>query len=88
MPKANSRTFICPVCGFPDLTEPPYDQHGCASFDICPCCGTEFGYTDARKSHDQLRDEWLAAGAHWHSRAVQQPPGWNALNQLRAAGLK
>jgi len=52
----------CPVCGFAELTQPPYDSTGCASFEICPSCGTEFGYHDANKSHEELRRRWLAAG--------------------------
>jgi hypothetical protein len=35
---------ICPLCGYPDLKDPPYDLYGAPSFDICPCCGCEFGY--------------------------------------------
>jgi hypothetical protein len=77
----------CPVCGYPKLAESPYDKTGCASFEICPSCGTEFGYHDASKSHDELRRLWLAAGAPWRSRAMAPPTDWSAVNQLRAAGL-
>jgi hypothetical protein len=27
----SNRKFMCPVCGYPDLDEPPYDSFGCAS---------------------------------------------------------
>ena len=37
---------ICPVCGYGELHEPAYDRFGCASFEICPCCGIEFGLED------------------------------------------
>ena len=47
---------ICPVCGYNALHEPAYDRFGCASFEICPCCGIEFGYDDARRSHETLRE--------------------------------
>lgn len=83
----NSQSFTCPVCGYPGLTEPPYDQHGCASFDICPSCGIEFGYDDAKRSHDELRAAWLAAGAPWRSRTTAPPPAWSPARQLEAAGL-
>lgn len=34
----------CPVCEYQGLDEPPYDSEGWGSFEICPQCGTEFGY--------------------------------------------
>jgi hypothetical protein len=79
--------YTCPVCGFPNLAEPPHDDTGCASFETCPACGTEFGYDDATKSHAELRRVWLAAGAPWFSESVAPPRGWSAVEQLRAAGL-
>jgi hypothetical protein len=33
-----------------------------------------------------LRKRWLAAGALWFSQ-VKAPPNWNAMEQLKAAGL-
>jgi len=81
-------TNACPVCGFADLAQLPYDPEGCASFEICPSCGTEFGYDDAKKSYAELRRRWLAAGAPWSSRATAPPPTWDAMEQLRAAGLE
>ena len=78
----------CPVCGFAKLAEPAYDKVGCASFEICPSCGTEFGYHDATKSHADLRKLWLAAGVPWSSQVIASPPNWDAMEQLRAAGLE
>src|ERR1700722_1795355 len=49
----------CPVCGYAKLAEPPYDKTGCASFEICPSCGIEFGYHDASKSHADQPDPCL-----------------------------
>lgn len=37
--------YTCPVCDYDKLDEPPYDETGFGSFDICPQCGTEFGYS-------------------------------------------
>jgi hypothetical protein len=81
-------TCTCPVCGFPELSEPPYDAQGCASFEICPSCGTEFGYDDATRSHAELRAAWLAVGAPWRSQAIRPRPEWDAEAQLENAGLK
>lgn len=78
---------VCPVCGWDELEEPPYNSYGNASFEICPCCGTEFGYSDATTSHDELRRRWLDSGAVWQAPSRTPPPGWNAVAQLSRAGL-
>jgi hypothetical protein len=73
----------CPVCGFHGLDEPAYNSFGCPSFEICPSCGTEFGYDDAKKSHESLRDEWIAKGMPWW--ADDKPaPDWDPVQQLRS----
>jgi hypothetical protein len=83
----NKRTYQCPVCGCYGLTEPPLDEYGCASFEICPCWGTEFGYHDTSRSHVELRTFWLAQGAHWFSTATTPPANWDPRKQLEYAGL-
>ncbi len=72
---------LCPVCGYPELSEPAEDHL------ICPCCGTHFGYDDFATSHDELRREWLAKGAPWFSRAQHPPQGWDPVRQLAEAGM-
>ena len=83
----NDKHGVCPVCGFRGLSEPAYDEHGGASFEICPCCGTEFGYDDAGRSHYELRLRWIAAGSPWSDRDISPPADWNALRQMQEAGL-
>ena len=68
--------YRCPVCAYPALPDPPRD------FEICPSCGTEFGYHDARRTHKELRNMWIKNGLHWHSRSVPKPIGWNGLRQI------
>jgi hypothetical protein len=74
----------CPVCGYDELREPAYDCFGDPSFEICPCCGIEFGYEDASRSHESLRNDWIAKGMHWHSSVKAPPPGWDPVQQLRS----
>jgi hypothetical protein len=55
----------CPVCN-EDLGFEPWGADG-ASFEICPGCGIQFGYNDARPDlraevHAAWRDEWVANG--------------------------
>lgn len=83
----HTATYTCPVCGYADLDEPPYNGDGCASFDICPCCGVEFGYDDYTSSHPLLREKWIASGMLWWSTVRKPPVGWDPDVQLRCAGF-
>ena len=78
---------VCPVCGFPELGGPPYDSFGYPTYEICPCCGVEFGNDDWEKTTSELRDEWVQGGFVWFSQHTTPPPAWGPLKQLKAAGL-
>jgi hypothetical protein len=71
--------FTCPVCFYDQLEEPPRD------YNICECCGTEFGNDDEFKSWEDLRREWLQAGAQWF--CGTQPFLWNPYMQLFRANV-
>jgi hypothetical protein len=79
----------CPVCGYPKYSELTPD--GATTYDICPCCSFESGVDcigwDREERNRTLRQRWLAGGALWWSPARPPEPGWNAADQLRAAGL-
>ena len=77
---------MCPVCGYDELKKPA------ANFSICPCCGTEFGYSDAgpepqRRIHASLRENWMNRGAIWHSQYTAPPRFWNPWAQLANAKM-
>jgi hypothetical protein len=67
--------YICPVCGF-GMEDPPRD------YNICPCCGTEFGNHDVNSSIAAIRSEWLRAGAKWWSTVDEPPHGWDPYRQI------
>jgi hypothetical protein len=70
--------YLCPVCFFAEMPYPPRD------YDICPCCGTEFGNDDAEFSYDELRSAWISNGAPWF---FEHPPaGWSPWLQLIGGG--
>lgn len=71
-----SSIYTCPVCGYDNLAWPRYDGQ------ICPSCGTEFGYDDFNKTVEQLRQAWIENGMNWcdHSR---RPKNWDAAKQLK-----
>src|SRR5260221_2486348 len=71
--------MTCPVCAYARLPYPPSD------YNICPCCGTEFGNDDAIVSHDELRRTWIRGGANWFF--DEAPMHWNPWTQLIRAGL-
>lgn len=73
--------FDCPVCGYNKLKRPADD------FLICPCCGTEFSYTNAKRSNAELTLRWFVGGMRWHSKRVSPPQDWDPQKQLRDAGL-
>lgn len=74
----------CPVCGYNNLDFMPYDEKGYASFEICPCCGFEFGcddFPDKEKSFAEWRENWIKNGCVWFSRNPA-PQGWSSEKQL------
>ncbi|WP_248741882.1 MULTISPECIES: hypothetical protein [unclassified Pseudomonas] len=81
---ASNVSYLCPVCGYTGLEEAPYDELGCSSFGICPCCGTHFGYDDTTAAHADLRRSWVSSGMHWWSEAQASPSGWDPIRQLQA----
>jgi hypothetical protein len=68
--------YICPVCGYNQLDEPP------TRFEVCPSCGTEFGNDDYFNTHDELRAKWIANGMSWWDAPEYRPPDWNPKEQL------
>jgi len=70
------KQYLCPVCGYARLENPPSD------FNICPSCGTEFGYSDSGTTFQSLREHWVASGANWSSKVDEKPQNWNPYVQL------
>lgn len=75
--------FVCPVCGYSELTEPPRNEFGGPSFEICDCCGVQFGYEDiSEESILNYRDKWIKCGCKWFSQE-NIPLGWSLEEQLK-----
>jgi hypothetical protein len=76
--------YLCPVCGYPHLFEMPWSD-GAASDEICPSCGTHFGYEDVaggdaaarQRRYRELRETWEAGGMSWFSQSSEPPPDWD-----------
>jgi hypothetical protein len=80
----SSADIHCRVCGLAQ-PEPPWGDDGTTpSFDICDCCGVEFGYEDTtREAASRYRAEWLTKGAHWFE-PDSRPDNWDVNEQLKS----
>lgn len=69
---------------------PPYANHfGLASYEVCHCCGFEFGNDDdpgtaGGESFEQYLAEWVRDGCNWFQQD-ERPDDWNLESQLRAS---
>ncbi len=81
----------CFVCIYDGLFEPPYDDRGVSSDEICPCCGFHYGYDDddvidKEFVYKEWREKWISNGCIWFSKGRKHPKDWNPTEQLK--GLK
>lgn len=81
----DSYKYICMVCGFPGLNEPPYSlETDEGSFEYCQCCGFQFGFHDGVEdiSHEDWRNKWIERGMNWSNDKQPSPLGWSPKNQI------
>jgi hypothetical protein len=94
------RTYKCPICGYKGLEEAPYAGGKTnlgvlcySSFEICACCGVEFGVQDYDYGEEfglndysaiaaGLRERWIVDGCRWRHR--KPPSDWSPEAQLRS----
>ena len=68
----------CPICGYGPFEE-AYESAvklRC-SFDICPCCGCEYGYDDLESYYEV----WASSGFKWFNPKFK-PENWSIEHQL------
>ena len=82
--KRDAGNNFCPVCGYPLGNYNPWGDDGkTPTFDICPCCGVEWGNEDyTTESRTEYRNKWLADGAKWFE-PQKKPVNWNLEKQLK-----
>lgn len=78
-----NKLFLCKVCGY-NYGDYVWGEDGLSpSHEICPCCGTEFGYEDSNESSILAqRERWLNSGAKW-SNPEEKPKKWSFEEQLK-----
>lgn len=98
---------FCPCCGYGGLTSPAYDNlilpisleahppyhlmFGTPSYDVCDCCGYEFGNDDnpgtgSAVSFKAYLEAWISDGMLWFVRE-KQPINWSLEKQMKDAWL-
>lgn len=82
--KRDAGNNFCPACGYPLGNYNPWGDDGkTPTFDICPCCGVEWGNEDyTTESRTEYRNKWLADGAKWFE-PQKKPVNWNLEEQLK-----
>lgn len=77
--------LACFVCGLVQIS-PPWGRDGSSpSFEICACCGSEFGYEDATDAGVfRARAKWTESGYAWVEKDAK-PNEWSVELQLRNA---
>ncbi len=76
-----------------DHGTPPYSRrYGEPSYDVCECCGFEFGNDDQPdtappKTFNEYLRAWIAEGCVWFM-PHRKPEGWSLEQQLRRAGIE
>ncbi len=79
------KKYTCPVCGFDELENELYDDNGFGTYEICVCCGFEFGaddFPDKETAYKNWREEWIGNGCKWFSKATKPPKNWSATEKL------
>ncbi len=73
----------CRICGL-YIEESPWGQDGLSpTYEICPCCGVEFGNEDYTiESVKSYRREWMNKGSNWFE-PIEKPKNWNIEEQLK-----
>jgi hypothetical protein len=80
----NDSLFHCRVCGLRQADPPWGDDGRTPNFQICDCCGVEFGYEDVSPaSVKSARSTWLAKGAPWFNPKAR-PLIWDVGKQMEA----
>ena len=89
-PPYKELTHLGLVRGF----SPPYRHHfGWASYDVCPCCGFEYGNDDeprlevAGESFEEYLEDFVARGCKW-LQPRKMPPQWTLEEQLLGLPVK
>lgn len=73
---------MCPICGYPELLEPPFYSNGGGSYEICPIDYSKETYLYVKEQCiKNWRKNWVEDGMKWNSK-IKKPNNWNPQEQL------
>jgi hypothetical protein len=76
-------THECRVCGCYSEDYPWGEDGRSPSFEICSCCGVQFGKEDNDfESIKQYRAKWISAGGVWFDKGYK-PTQWDITEQMK-----
>ena len=76
------KTNFCRVCGFFTDDLPWGEDNVTPTYEICACCGVEFGNEDyTYESTLRYRRKWLAENAKFYE-CEYKPNSWNLQEQM------
>lgn len=79
----NKEKYFCRICGLQHEDPPWRNDNTTPSFEICICCGCEFGYEDIHLENiRRYRNKWIQEGAKW-CKSNYKPLNWNLYEQIR-----
>lgn len=74
---------FCRICGLYSEDKPWGEDGHCPTYDICPCCGCEFGYEDCTfESAINYRKQWIENGVKWFD-LKYKPEDWDLEKQMQ-----
>lgn len=78
----------CRVCGL-YIEELPWGEDGsCPTYEICPCCGVEFGNEDyTLESIRRYREKWINGDCKWFL-PKEKPLAWDFKKQFQNVSKK
>jgi len=76
-------THECRICGYYSDNFPWGEDGESPSFQLCPCCGVQFGKEDCTlASIKEYRAEWISKGGKWYDKN-EKPEGWDMESQMK-----
>lgn len=83
MHKNEDEAYCCRVCGLKQDFKPWGEDGKTPAFEICGCCGFEFGYQDCIPEYvKKFRKEWLKKDGEWAS-PDEKPANWSLEEQMK-----
>lgn len=79
----NKKSNFCRICGLDQKENPWGKDNNTPNFEICACCGAEFGYNDCNiHAIRKYRNEWLLNNAEWFD-SKKKPFNWSLEMQMK-----